>query len=446
MPVDESTYKKQFAAALKGIMKKLGVTREELAEKVGCDLDTVDRWLDEKGRGTLPRLSHFFDICNEFGLSADYLFVPQSYKSGDLEWQWYEQIPANASAEHIREIREGIAFFEECLAGGNYTRLSQTDSAGKNPCFRVAVASGSLQLVSIPRDTKREELIKKRFLLPAHSVVLVAALPQTETGEWLMGNPSVRTEFVAFLTAHYGLEKFTHRPGAIGIGPGYTILRVMELTSPSTSRFVGTKFIPLITLKVPGDDPIAMSPNHTAALMASRHPGAEIMHLSYIEPNRRELQPPLSQEEKMVNNAKTTLKMDAGVLFFSVGSVDTNDPGPIRVAQAPAFTAELLQRLYQFLGSEVAKKEFAGELLGLMLNESGKLCGPPGTQAYNLEQVCPLISLDELKGLTNSGTNVWLVGAGAYKQEATLMALRNGFANSLTIDAEIAEYLIQKGP
>jgi DNA-binding transcriptional regulator LsrR (DeoR family) len=39
---------------------------------------------------------------------------------------------------------------------------------------------------------------------------------------------------------------------------------------------------------------------------------------------------------------------------------------------------------------------------------------------------------------------VWIVGAGPHKKKPTLVAIKNGLANALVIDSEIAQFLIEQ--
>jgi DNA-binding transcriptional regulator LsrR (DeoR family)/transcriptional regulator with XRE-family HTH domain len=445
-----------FAHALQSVMDERQLTKGDLAACVKVDRATVDRWLDK----TLPRYESLVDLCRALDVSADYLLnlnpPPHphidNYTRNSLEWQWFEQIPADTPEEQVAEIGQGIKVFKGMLMSESETRtvIVNRDLREENRLLRVAGASGALRLLKVPRDAAREEeiqkRIQKRFPASVPSEILVAALPQSESGKWFWQSDLLRTEFVSFLVATEVLNKFPRTPKALGIGPGFTVLRCMELTTPSTTKFTGTKFVPLVTLKSPEDDPIAMSPNHTSAMMAIHHPGSEIIRLPYLSPEQRsELSPDQEIEDRdlrTAQEAKMSVQKEAEAVFFSVGA-----GGHTQLAQRESIfnRSVFLQGLYKRLVREDAADQFVGELLGLMLNDKAQVCGSTDFQEDNQTRVYTLLEIVELVELAQGNTQVWIVAAGYHKSKAALMALQNGLANSLAVDAEIADYLIKHG-
>jgi DNA-binding transcriptional regulator LsrR (DeoR family)/transcriptional regulator with XRE-family HTH domain len=458
-PEDKKTLKEQFAENLKRCMKGKHLTVKDLAEKLKCQEQMVKRWLqtEELKSWYFPSLPRLVQICNTLECSADHLLeirLPGECRKmvDGWEWRWFERIPDHLPPVQVEEYRLGVSFFRNSLNLDPDFPVSDRLPVELNRAFRVAVLSGALQLVEVPRDTEREAKIVECYAPYGLSEenVIVAALPQ-RAGKWL-GHNAIRTELIAFLAAQYplGVEANLHGT-TIGTGPGYTVLRCMELTSASTRQFSGTKFVPLMTVDDPDVDHVTTSSNYSAAFMASRHPNAIALRLPFIPPGRR--QPivfadpkDLTDEERVAAKAmRATSQLDA--MFMSVGGVSPAGYGdtPSLEKQDNFFSLETLQRIHDVLRHKYPEyvDKFACEVLGLFVDENGQPLGPPEFQEYNLGKVCTM-RLEVLKNLVSGGIKVWIVGAGPHKKKPTLVAIKNGLANALVIDSEIAQFLIEQ--
>ena len=139
--------------------------------------------------------------------------------------------------------------------------------------------------------------------------------------------------------------------------------------------------------------------------------------------------------------------LDAEAVFFSVGGIEDTISHEFFVQRESIyFNSYLLRKLYEELKKEGNASQFVGEILGQMLDENGEICGSPAFQELNLISVYTLLDIHDLKALARSSsiTKVWIVAAGSHKRVATLMAIKNGLADSLAIDSQIADYLIEK--
>ena len=66
----------RFEEKIVELRKAKGLSQEELAEQLGVSRQAVSRW--ELGQ-TLPDISNLLQLCELFGVSADYLdFLQQS--------------------------------------------------------------------------------------------------------------------------------------------------------------------------------------------------------------------------------------------------------------------------------------------------------------------------------------------------------------------------------
>lgn len=61
---------------LREIRKKLKLTQEEAAKKIGVSLKTYKNW----EAGALPSLQNFYDICKTLHVSADFLLGLDQYR------------------------------------------------------------------------------------------------------------------------------------------------------------------------------------------------------------------------------------------------------------------------------------------------------------------------------------------------------------------------------
>jgi transcriptional regulator with XRE-family HTH domain len=458
---EELAFRVGFAQRLVTALKATNISQAQLAKQIGCAPASVSSWITGK---KLPNSLQLMHLCSALGASADSLLALTPVREGRHAHEgfvWAERIPEHAALPQKQEIELGIRLFralivdrvgaEECTAlhgpfpGRTWQELHKA--------FTVAVRSGALSLTQVPRATTKEEHLIELF--PDLRQVIVAALPQTRDYLKYMGGIIVRTELVAFLTATRALVDSLHNGRIVGLGGGFTIMRFGELTIPSSGLLGGTQWAALTEVKNPRFEPVSSSANYAAKLLTCRHPGTVLLPLPYIPVARRAKlmtgAPPetLEEEQAVATLAQLDQPHSVAAIFMSVGGIadlaDRPNSDFARPEFDPAtFTSITLRQIYGGLDLAGYSREFEGEVLGYMLNAKGKLVGPEDVQAANRDavfaidlQLLPRIARDSL---------VWVIAAGGYKRRAVLMAIRCGLANSLVIDEEIADYLIENRP
>lgn len=71
---------KEFGARIKALRKTVGMTQEELADRLILSVDSVSRM--ENGK-IMCMPEHLVHLCEIFGVAADYFYFGQTEKSGD---------------------------------------------------------------------------------------------------------------------------------------------------------------------------------------------------------------------------------------------------------------------------------------------------------------------------------------------------------------------------
>jgi DNA-binding transcriptional regulator LsrR (DeoR family) len=95
------------------------------------------------------------------------------------------------------------------------------------------------------------------------------------------------------------------------------------------------------------------------------------------------------------------------------------------------------------LEDENVAKNAVAEILGYMLDAAGNVVGSNDVYKQVLANTLTIEHPDWLRNFAKTWP-VWLVAAGKYKSKAVHMALKTGLANTLIIDSEIADYLIEQ--
>jgi len=280
----------------------------------------------------------------------------------------------------------------------------------------------------VSRDEKKADLLKAAF--PELREVIVADIPRNNDGTL------IRTEFVSFLAATQVLNNLA-RQQIIGIGSGYTMYRFAELSIPDIESFKNTKWVPIMAY-ITDNDANIFSANYIALRMLHRHPGSEALYLPYINDSS-------SAENKDAAEAVTRAASEANSVFFTVNGPNRKSRedridvlNQFRAADGTEFG--YLRSIYDDLVKIGREDELIGEVLGMMLNSNAELAGTNEIKEKNRELVFQ-IDLDILRRAAHSKRS-YIVAARLYKAPVILMAIRNRLANSLVIDSEIAQYLL----
>jgi DNA-binding transcriptional regulator LsrR (DeoR family) len=441
MIMDEE-YRRGFGQRLK---TKIGNRNyAELAKAIGVGgRSTIGNWV---GGRNLPNWNEFIALCTTLECSADFLLgieptaAKEDNAAHEVEAQrtfnldgtlWHLRYPDWLDPHHkqYKEIARGVRAFEAFVVEGRdaedvFAALSiSTEDAAK--AVQAAFRSGTITLNYVQRDEALEQQIKRKFKLKR---VLVASVPSLHDGT------IIRAELVAFLAATNALSRVAN-PKVIGFGSGYTILRMAELSVPSYSQFRNTDWLPLMAF--PDGNFSHLAANAIVRMMAQRHPGSTALTMPFARTDKdAEVQPLLIRYANadaifMTANGLGRKKSRKGVereLFNEFRSADYS------------FPLNDLERLFEMLKMTGVEDRFAGEVVGLMLDENGAPL--PEIETDNRQFVFPN-NLSYLKKAAQDRF-VWLVAARLYKAEAVYMAVQNGLANALVIDSEIATYLIER--
>lgn len=423
-----------FGGRLREALK--GYSQQEFAQLIGYSPSTISNWINNKD---FPPSEVLKKICEKLNCSADWLLGLNATSQNEYNGiKWAKTSLTNITPSQTRTIELAYKLCEymvkehlsirECLRKKDL--FPDEDRTTLNRAFTIAVRSGALRLIGVNRNKDLEASLKTRF--SELKDVIVAAVPQTDTGEYI-DSIALRTELVAFLAATEVLAKSSLKGEIVGIDGGYSVLRTAELSIPSVDEFVGTKWISLETVRTSSLE-YPMSARFITNVLANKHFGSEAISLPFIAPERREhLQIASSDQTADEREAAQVIAklQNASAIFMTVAGENLSYSVPFHT-----FAPKLLQGAYRDLKNRQLLDQFAGSILGWMLNDHGKPIGP-----NEIEKITFTITLDMLADIAKF-KKVWVIAAKEYKGKAVLMALRSGLANSLVIDAEIADFLL----
>ncbi len=460
MPLAVEDLHQVFARNLRQQLLSRAITQKDLAEAIGRSPALVSRWTNGNN---LPRADDLIQIADVLGYSIDSLFEREHNTEVEQVHdglRWVENIPLYIQhmpqpiAQFLEEeIRLGIRLFrmlvvnrmnsQECIdpIDGPFPGQSWTSL---NRAFKVATASNALSLTCVPRDTAKERALHSLF--PHLRQVLVAALPRNARGAYL-DNSVIRTEFVALLAATQALTGMPLRSAKVGVGPGYTLMRFAQLVIPTSNWFAGTEWVPLTAQRISED--YSYTANQVVTTLGHRCLGSRAYSLPYIEPEKRRqrlgIHPALSPDAQRALETVLSLR-DVSAIFMSVSGIDHSDMEHfVSQREFVSSDGEHVSRLYTQMYSELQEQgvahQMAGETLGHIFDAEGRLIGQP-TWRQSYQDILLTVSYDDLQrsALTSY---VWLIAAGHHKRKAVLAATASKLVNSLVIDAEIADYIIQ---
>lgn len=424
-----------FGENLKSILIKKGMNQRELANEMKKEPSAISGWI----KGTaFPSVTDLIKLCNFFKCSSDWLLGLGNINGKEYEHKgikWVEQNLDDVNESQKRVIEIGIQLFKALIVDNLNAEavnarsgpLQNYDFGFLRYAFKVAVRSGYLRVTAVPRAFEKEEQILDKFKEFKLKDIIIADIQDKSDGT------VIRAEFVAFLAATHALNKLT-APTAVGLGPGYTILRMTELSMPDVLQFRGTKWIPLITFA--SRNLHSHDANYIALSMANRQPGSEALYLPYMsnEASKKDQ----NQAEKVRSYWRN---MNAA--FFSVNGPNRKSRARLASDRSEFRTSDFeidspqLREIYNELLKTNEVDKCAGELLGRMINLDGKQM--MDDNKYNHVYG---IDLDTLgKDAAFFGLS-WLVAARQYKAKAVLASLKSGLANALVIDNDIADYLL----
>jgi DNA-binding transcriptional regulator LsrR (DeoR family) len=413
-----------FADRLIATLQAQGISQSQLAMRLGISRSTLTGWLRY---GKLPDGILLARVCDELGISADWLLGIQAQgeqqnASGAI--RWIEHMPPYVHDFQREQLEQGIEFFRHFVVENR--AASEVRNVYHPQYVRAALQallrSGAVRLVNVGRNTDLENELKRRY--PFLKTVVIADVPE-EYDDTL-----IRTELVAFLAANEVLSQ-TIRQSAIGLGSGYTLIRMCENSIPSVDQFSGTKWIPLLAFS--RLDRWVYSANDLARLMAARHPGSQALYLPHPEECVTEPLKNASQEtQRAMNNLQA--------IFISVSGVDRRD----RQGNAH-FLAEFRSADYEVEAANLRleyaaleeKENFGGEVLRYMLDTQGNIMGRDPDAAGQ-------IGLDILRYNSDMVGTVCIVAACGYKAKPVFTCLENRLVNALVIDSEIAQFILMQ--
>jgi len=460
MALPSDSLRHVFAANLRERLSNKNMTQKDLAEVIGRSPALLSCWVTGSN---LPRADDLVQIAHHLECSIDSLFNLQQTSENEQVhegFKWVEHVPLS-----VRNMPQPIGQFleEEIKLGIRLFRTLVVDRVSARDCidpidgpfpnqswqslnraFKVALMANALNLTYVPRDAAKEQALRVRF--PHLRQVIVAALPRDSYGVYL-DNYVIRTELVVLLAATQALTGMPLRSTKVGIGSGYTLMRFAQLVVPTSNWFAGTQFIPLSAQRISED--YSYTANQVVTTLGHRCLGAKAMALPFVEPGKRRARLgeslPLSPDEQRA--LETVLNpQDIAAVFMSVSGVDHSDIDHF-VFQGDFYSSdgEHVSRLYTQMYSELQEQAVAdqvvGELLGHMYDAEGRLLGTPEWRR-SYDEILLTIGFSDLQRVAST-SYVWLIAAGHHKRKSVLAAVTGKLVNSLVIESDIADYLLQ---
>ncbi len=412
-----------FAGRLGMALEQKRFSQSQLAAALGVSRSTVTGWMRY---GKLPDGGLLAKLCDTLGCSADWLLGLKTHiekQDASSGIHWIEQIPPFLNASQREQIEYGIRLFNQFVGENCSAAELRTDANGQTNrwALQAALRSGAIRLTQVARNSKLESAVQR--LYPALKEVIVADVPEG------CDDTLTRVELVTFLAATQMLTQVV-RESAVGLGSGYTLLRLCEQSIPGIDRFSGTHWIPLLAFAP--ENSSDYSANFLARLMSIRHPGSQAVYLPHPgECTTKRMKEIQRQALDWMKNLQT--------IFVSVSGVDRRDRSGKTHLLAEFRSADYateapdLRRAFAELSGQPA---FGAELLRYLLDENGQVISRDAA-------VGSQIDLDILRYHAEMIGRVCIVAACAYKARAVQTCIRTGLANALVIDSEIAEVLLK---
>jgi len=411
----------EFAHRLVSILDAQQMSQSQLAVALGVSRSTVTGWIRHQ---KLPDAYLVHGLCVALQCSADWLLgLAQSSEKRDLSSRirWTEQLPPLLTDAQHESLTVGLRFFNQVMTHDSVpcATLDHEMLPSIRAALQAVFRSGAIRLTHIARHSAYEARIKE--LYPTLRDVIVADIPQriTET--------LIRTEIVAFLAVANMLSSLT-RPQAVGLGSGYTLLRMCEQSIASVDQFSGTAWIPLLAFAPSNVEDYTA--NMLARLMSIRHAGSHALYL----PHPDECTTP----EMRVTHQETVQRMrNVQTIFVSTSGVDRRHVSGEAHLLAQFRSADYLSEapdLREHYADLSDKDQFGAEILRYLIDSSGQILSRDESVGHQAE-------LEILRYVSAHG-RVCLVAACGYKAKAVLTCVKNRLVNALVIDSEIAEYVL----
>lgn len=442
LKVDEGS----IGTRLSSILQRQRLTQAEFASQIDVSSATISSWINNQSQ---PKADQIVKICNLLRCSADWLLglggEVEEYSENErgLIWRWRVQIPDDLRDDSKELLQLGINVFKAYI--GKERDLSQfRDKSDRtlNAAFRLALHSGALRLLYVPRIPNIEQKLLECYEKLKEVIVIPSGLDLLRT---YMDTSVITTEAIAAFTAlavlgRYGGER-------VALGGGYSILRIAENSVPrDIKQFGGTTWIPVMSKRYYENDDLMRSPNYIAGLLANRHYGSVALNLPFVAPEYRHDTMDVQQSDgSKANESRAQRVLDefrqVTTAFISIGGVDKNDLRPERFLRSSdgEHISLLRQRLYKMMVTKGTSEQFAGEVLSMMLDKNGeKLC------EREIDKEVYALDLEILRDVAERN-KVWLVTAGYHKRDAVHMAINCGLVSALVIEKSIAEHLVSIG-
>jgi DNA-binding transcriptional regulator LsrR (DeoR family)/transcriptional regulator with XRE-family HTH domain len=419
-----------FAQRLTQALDELGITGKELAAELNHSEATVSNWRNGK---YLPDVYTLVVIARIFGKPVDW-FLGGYDPAEDVRQEhkgivWRVHIPQNAIGQQRREISLGVLLFDSLVR-----RNLDLDTIRKLPDFKdydvetlygflkIALHANALQIVDVPRNHDLEGRLQRLYPHLRENSFIVADIQDKNDGTL------IRAEFVSFLAATHVLNKIQY-PDLIGIGAGYTVLRMAEQAIPSMDQFRGTTWVPLMSFRETITN--RYGANFICELLAAKFPKSAHQYYPFDM---------LAQSDVIFqahDNLRTAFVSMNGLGRSSRSRKTASDTGDFRTADFAEFAR--LRRVYQRLATPDMRERIGGSFLGYIFDQQG---GIIDEMMEGANQEVGQISMQRWKAINGRG-RVWVIAARLYKALPVWIAIRTGLANSLVIDNEIAEFILE---
>ncbi|NJL56619.1 helix-turn-helix domain-containing protein [bacterium] len=414
--------RQDFGKRLKHYRRAFGFTQEDVAFAIEAGTTTYSEW--ERGHA-LPRADDVIKLCDVFKCSADELLGRvvhvSSYKQFDMQegTQWVALDVSKIAPYMEHTMLQGLRAFEALVIRRNTQKdvLETQEFYGYTSeqlfgIYRILIQFGVLRLTHVPRNEEYERRVAQRY--PHLKHVIVAKTHPIDA-------PIIQAEHVAFLAARHTITASRN----IGIGAGYTMLRMAELSLAEPQQFRGTRWIPLISFR--DDSVLKYSANYIVARFRQLHSGSEVSYLPYEDAPNGALHP---LHQSLLSHASVYLSVSGRDREAFTGDVD--DVSQFQAADDTIAVPSISQQ-YQALVALDKREEVCGEILGRIVDKQGN-------EFPQVQQGVSGLQLKHLKQLAATQL-VWCVAASSYKAQMVKTAVEERMVNGLVIDTDIAKVL-----
>lgn len=439
---DEQVVRDYFHERLHDLLVKKNMSDPQLAAKINekhpdsVNSTKINRWVSGH---SFPNPFDLVNLAQALEVSIDDL-LPMPPKLNAIEkkvvdgFEWESRLPDPQyfPEEEYRELARGVTLFNRIMEG-DVDALRMYDDMMVTRAIIAALRSGHIQLLKVPRHAEYEAQLGQLFPNLKHKHVLVAAVPNSwRNTNNVPGRRIIKTEFVDFLAAREVLHGDLINRDRIGLGVGMSVLRLGELSTPTSQRFLATTWI---GLAAGHSDESKSFTNHSAngiaSLMFNRHPGSSVRYATFVPLEKRETLLDVNSDWASITTA-----------FISVTDLqETHYTQQIKhnFAIFGEHPPLLLQEIYAYLKRKQLTKNLAGHILGHMIDAHGRPI--PIEEPKLAEGICT-IPLELLQQKVKENAGIYLIGASRHKINAIRAVIKGGYCNCMVIEATIAEGLL----